>query len=813
VSTSCLPAVLPPERRRTRLLDAIAQLSSREGGISVSERLALAEGEFRLAVLPGADPSESIEHLRRAIAHDPVHPKLHYHLGLSLHRVGDCRGAVFCYRAALQLAPASQRTLVHLALALAELDDPEKKLGGELMEALCRGQSTKELLGQVDEALKAYLEMPGGQRSRSSPRKKPVGARPGEPCHWEGAWRVSLLQHLARPKPLNRQIDEGFDHLASSDGAGVTDFALGCLQLLAAGEPVDAVRRRMNAEPLRSHPDLPAVRLLEAALLLAAQPDPQSFIAAAVDAIEKDQLPQDMVCWLHFAAHGPGGSLPAGEALAAVESYPREWLREPPFVELRIAILDGYARRAWSDGQLDLARLLWNEVLAMDPHRTAAAHNLALLAARIRSAAEFPGAWDRATALRYLHSAAAGDPGLGLEDRRTLHLAIAQQVEQRYSPAQELTENAQSERLQAWLKDRDALDTYLAEWDLYYVASRLRFRSPVHLLGISRDASPELTAFARESLLAKVRQCFEGLRWPGVKTFVKMTEAVVEAAFERASANVERARDPYFKQEEDEAGQLFRATIQHSNLLHRLLIGIIRSELPEKLDPALRIGRRLFTLPWKVLEPICTKQGMGSEGETIVDIFEHNFLGAVAGGLHEPEDDADAESQLERLEQCCRLVQRCEEESTILRRNFARMIDNAAIKLIPEELLRPRDLAQAERTLKEGKNALAKFPRACGLRVMLANLLKQIGNPARIKEAVQLLEKGLSLAFVDEQTTGIEETLNEIRASEPKVRATAEVRELLEQASAEVKAAIDELGRRQTTQTAEQVGKAATQAL
>ena len=809
-TTSAAP---PADRRRTRLLAAVAELSSRDGNLHVSERLALAEGEFRLGVLPGAGPAESIEHLRRAVAHDPVHPKLHYHLRLALHRIGDCRGAVYCYRAALQLAPASQRTLVHLALALAELDDPERKLGGELMEALCRGQGTKELLHQVDEALKGYLEQPDGQRPQSAPRKKLAAAEPGEPCRWEGAWRVSLIQHLARAKPLNKVIDERLDRIAACNGAGVMDFALGCLQLLAGGEPIEAVRRRMDAELLKAHRDHPAVQLLEAALRVASQPDPQSFVAAAVEAIRKKELPSDLVCWLHFAAHGPGESLAASTALAAVESYPPELLQEPSFVELRIAILDGYARRAWSEDELDLARLLWNEVLAIDPHRTAAVHDLALLAARTRSAAEYAGAWDRAAALRYLHSAAAGDFGLGLEDRRTLHLSLAQQVEQRYGPEENHSEEARSARLRAWLMDRDALDTYLAEWDLYYVASRLRFRSPVHLLGIAKDASSELTAFARESLLAKIRQCFEGVRWPGVKTFVKVAEDAVEAAFEHASLDLERARDPYYEQEKPEADQLITESIKHCNMLHLLLVAIIRNSVPEKLDLALRIGRRLFTLPWKVLGPICTSRGMGSEETSVVDIFEHNFLSAAAEGLREPKDAADAEGLLDRLEQCCRLAEGKKEEASILRRNFAAMIDNAAVKLIPEELLPPKDLAQAEKTLVEGKKALLRFPRACGLRLMLASLLKQIGDPARLDEAVRMLEEGSPLSIVDEQRNKIEAMLKEIRDAVPKAHASAEVRKLLEGASAEVSAAIDELNRHQTPQAAEQVGKAATQAM
>src|ERR1035441_4510266 len=108
-------------------------------------------------------------------------------------------------------------------------------------------------------------------------------------------------------------------------------------------------------------------------------------------------------------------------------------------------------------------------------------------------------------------------------------------------------------------------------------------------------------------------------------------------------------------------------------MLHLLLVAIIRNSVPEKLDLALRIGRRLFTLPWKGLGPICTSRGMGSEETSVVDIFEHNFLSAAAEGLREPKDATDSEGLLDRLEQCCRLAEGKKEEASILRRNFAAM--------------------------------------------------------------------------------------------------------------------------------------------
>src|SRR6266849_1829561 len=105
------------EQKRSRLFHAIRVLSEREQP-DVLHRLALAEAEFRLAIMPTSDLQESIDYLQKAIAHDPLHPKLFFLLGCCLYRSGDFRGAVQEYRHALKLAPDSHRVFVHLALVL-----------------------------------------------------------------------------------------------------------------------------------------------------------------------------------------------------------------------------------------------------------------------------------------------------------------------------------------------------------------------------------------------------------------------------------------------------------------------------------------------------------------------------------------------------------------------------------------------------------------------------------------------------------------------------------------------------------------------
>src|SRR5437660_1311078 len=114
---------------------------------SVAQALALAEACFRLAVLPETGLERAIELMRRAVAYDPYHPKLFFHLGRLLHNNGDPLSAVFEYRRGLRLAPGNHRIFVHMALALADLAGAEQKLGLSILEGLQAGDD--ELLAAL----------------------------------------------------------------------------------------------------------------------------------------------------------------------------------------------------------------------------------------------------------------------------------------------------------------------------------------------------------------------------------------------------------------------------------------------------------------------------------------------------------------------------------------------------------------------------------------------------------------------------------------------------------------------------------------
>ena len=118
--------------QREKLEIALAKLEEMQTETEIPPRLqiALAEAEFRLAVLPDTPLDETIERLERAITYDPFHPKLFLHLGHCFYQNGDFGAAVNRYRQAIQLVPTSQRVHAHLALCLLELGVEEGRIRG-----------------------------------------------------------------------------------------------------------------------------------------------------------------------------------------------------------------------------------------------------------------------------------------------------------------------------------------------------------------------------------------------------------------------------------------------------------------------------------------------------------------------------------------------------------------------------------------------------------------------------------------------------------------------------------------------------------
>lgn len=719
--TSVAAPLDPVAQKRARLNNAIEMLES-YGDLRAHRRVALAEAYFRRALLPGASLEEAEADLQKAIDHDPYHPKFFFHLGRLLHRRNNGYGAAVEYARALKLAPGNHRVCVHLALALLDLDKNGKELGGALLKALVQGAAPalNEHLGKLDTLLEAYRTGDDGKKSAAKREpaaaaknkagkdqgagkyqkdgEKKAGAQkadaaktktPPVPCRWPGLWRVALVDHLSGPKLVAKQVDDLL--VAGKNGDGhdrVAEYAVACLFLLLSGEKPKAVGQMAEGAELKEHGDHPAVQLLRGAVALAMVETPAQFVESATKSVNEGALPLELVCLLHHARYGAESEkpLPVGEALRLLANYPAEWQAEGCFRELRLALLDGYARAAWRDEQFEHARLLWREAGAMAPHSVAIAHNLALLTARLKDSDEYPVAWQRAVELRYLLAAGAGDVQVALEERRVLHISFAQQSQQRYCESAKPNQEPKAQELEAWLGDREALDVWLREWDLYYLNSRLRFRSPLHLLGVPRDANKEAVEAARDALLNQLRKLLATQPWAGIKTFCQLAEQAVKEAAERVDDLVARNRDQYYEQEKADADALAREAIDRGFLIHRL-ISVPRGpseKLMEKLEEAVKSGKiqkpskederelealnkqaarfipvgcalaeRLFALPWKLLRPLCTQIDPGVD---LVRAFEFNFIALATVDKSEPANEREANARLAALEECRRVL-------------------------------------------------------------------------------------------------------------------------------------------------------------
>jgi len=825
----------PVSRKRERLLNAIGLLEA-ESTLNAAGRVAIAEAEFRLSILPGTDSQEAIAYIQKAIALDPFHPKYFFHLGRLFYRNGDYRNALHEFRRALKLAPASHRTYVHLALTLIELEEAEKKLGRTLLDALARG-AVHELgphLVDLDALLERKLSYSkkaspaGNQKTKES--KEDANQQPTVSCRWNGLWRLALVEQLTRPKPLHKQIKANLERGEKSlnGQTNVAEYAMACLFLLLGGDPPKAVGTMLKGPKLKSYEEHPAVRLVNAAVYLAESATSEQFVERVIQKAET--LPLEIIYFLHYLKYGPDSSSSANEALNLLNTYPQSFQENECFRELRLAVLDGYARRAWAEERFNHARLLWRETIALDSHRIAIFHNLALLATRTKSRSDYASMWTRATELRYLHAAALGDVQVMLDDRRTMHLSFAQQSRQRYCKLGRSPEQPpQQEELEAWLNDKDALEVWLREWDLYYLNSRLQFNSPVHLLGIARDASAEVAASARNALLCQIEPSLRVQPWAGIKTFCLLAEQRVGKAFDSFSDLVARTRDPHYEQEKSDADKLSTEAIDRGFLLHRMMTLLADKPATINIATGCALARHLFALPWKILQPICVNQGKIERDLDLVKVFESYFLAVVAGDKSEPKNDKEVSERLSVLDECLAIlphklelhILRCQtllsakknadayssaleayvlaekienkEETHKLKQNCVNLMDSAAFAELPEQLRRLQNLQQAEETLKQGQKVLEKFPKAGGLRAFLADLMLQLGTEKHIKEAALLLEDGLKIALNDEQREQFQNLQQKADVHSRVAGVRDKIRKLLEGASQRVKKAIDEI--------------------
>ena len=825
----------PGTRPSDQLKAAIGRLESSTG--DVNHRIALAEAAFRLAVQPDTDIEEAIELLTKAETHDPYHPKIPFHLGRLRHQNGDPRGAVFEYRRALRLAPGSHRTHVHLALALELLTPEERTLALNIFMALAEGDDRK--LRALTEELDQVIEGQATRARKSSPAKK------GEPspahdaaatagrCRWKGLWKLSLLRELAKVKARGKRIigqnwEEGKARIDADRGA--SEYALACLFLLlespaACRDVEDKLREARLADR-----DRMAVRLLLSACELGKAESAEAFVDLATASMQSAELPAELVCCLHYSWYGTASKLDAVKAAALVDRYPEEIRTLPCFREMRVAILDRHAHEAWADDRLDRAEILWQETIALDPFRIAVAHNLALVATRVKSPEKYERAWERARELRYLLAAAAGEARVELDDRARLHRSFAEQCQLRYSgtPGSRGGERPREE-LAAWMADHEALTTWLREWELYYLNSRIRFHSIVHLLGVSRDCSDEDADAARDGLLLQFDVCGNARRWAGMQVFLDLVKELAANACEQARDSIARKRDPYFEVERADADKLATEAIERGVQLLRMLKMAVESGSGDLSVAGYHVARSLLLMPWRSLEPACRSYGVISGDDHVVDICLSHFLALVIKDLKNEGVPGSLEAKLDvfrdglralpdsvelRLWHCRFLLQakryRQSYDAALdalprtekmpdrkaahdLQQQLVICIDNAALAQFRPELLRRRSRDVLPKTIAEGYRILADLPRAGGLRQLIAECLIQLADedPARLAEAAALLEAGLELVLSDEQLQGFRRLLERAGSRSRSVEAVARIRSLFESASTRAREAVE----------------------
>jgi hypothetical protein len=854
-----LGAGAAPSRRavRDRLQATIARLDA--SGESPDVRIALAEACFRLAVEPGVDIEESIELLRKAERHDPFHPKLPFHLGRLRHLNGDPQGAVFEYRRALNLAPRSHRTCVHLALALQQLSDEERNLALDMLRALAEGDDhrlhdvTVRLDQVIDRQLNRGKEARGGRQT--APAAPPDEGAPTGRSRWKGLWKLALLQELARPRAQKKKVGQLLDQgkaLIEAD-RGAPEYALACL-FLALESPAScrAVDGMLRESRLAAHANRPAVRLVAAACELGQAGGAEAFVEIATAKMHASELPAELVCCLHYTWYGTDSTIDAVRAASLVDRYPEEVRSLQCFKEMRVAILDHHAREAWGADRLDRAEILWQAAVALDPFRIAVAHNLALVATRAKSREKYDLAWERATELRYLLAAAAADLRLEVDDRVKLHRSFAQQCQVRYA-AKPASRGADKVAFDAGalMADPEALGTWLREWDLYYLNSRIRFHSIVHLLGVSRDCTGEDADMGRQHLLLQFAVCCQSRRWAGMLVFLSMVDELATRAVEEIKDTITRKRDPYYEIERADADKLAGEAIERGFLLLKMLKSAIDAGSPSMRLAGYQVTRSLLTLPWRSLEPACKKAGTIAGDVDMIGVFLSHFLGLVLKDVEGDAVPAHVDAKLAvfqdclralpdavdlRLSQCRFLLQARRhrqaydaalealpltekmadrDDAAALQRQLVICIDNAALEQLAPDLLRPRSREALTSLLAEGRRILQEFPRAAGLRQILARYLIQLGEEevGKLTEAAALLEQGLELVLSDEQLRDLRELLEKAGSRSRAVEAVARIRSLLGSASTRAREAVEIVRAERSPATVRQAGELVEEAI
>ena len=635
---------------------------------------------------------------------------------------------------------------------------------------------------------------------------------------WQGMWRIAVVNEMLSDAGQARMIDQ----MLKNPRIAPAEFAVITLLQAADGYPIDKVEERLKDTRLQETENDPAVELLRRVISLLSPKTPSEFVDAAVEALNQNLIPAEVVYWLHFQTCGVRKDIPANEALALLERYPEDLRKKRAFKELRLALLDSYAHFFWEEGRLRHARLLWDEMLSLDSLNIPAEHNIALLAARTRDQATYAASWSRAMGLRYLYAAAAEDVQVHLEERKALHLAIIEQSFQRH--IKHTPDKVTPEELASWLKDTAAFEVWLGEWPLYYLNNRLAFNSPVQVLGIAYDAADAELDAARQYLTGLIDKTLAQKSWPGIKTFCALAQERIDQSVDAARNVIMRARDPYYEMERANANALLQEVLGRMSFLDMVIQFVAEKPTNSTLDLAYQSVVALLSLPLYLLDRVLKEMGKLERNHDLVEVFANRVLQLIQAEDIQSLPVRKLEARLSILDECAALAPNVfalkftyvqvlllakrwdraydaavalletlpkpgddidlatsAQENEKLRTSLQNIIDNAAIATIPEEMLQPKTIEEVNATIEVGKEALNRFPKAHGLRKMLVNLLEKT---SRSGEASRLIEAGIP--YVDSE--------KEIRDAEHQMEALAayeEIDELIKQATTAVNAALE----------------------
>jgi hypothetical protein len=147
------------------------------------------------------------------------------------------------------------------------------------------------------------------------------------------------------------------------------------------------------------------------------------------------------------------------------------------------------------------------------------------------------------------------------------------------------------------------------------------------------------------------------------------------------------------------------------------------------------------------------------------------------------------QTALEALPMTAEMTDR--KEAARLEAQFVACVDNAALSEIPDDVLSPaRDKVRA--TITHCQTVLKEFPRAGGLRLLMAKYLIQTAEDeaSRLKEAAALLEEGLDLLLTEKQISEARDWIDKAGSRSKSLDSFKKIRVLMDSASARARNAV-----------------------